>query len=430
MGDKYTDDSGCEIPQWFGVNSDQQQQQQQFAPPIGTDRRIFPINEDQPTAIANTDQQQQPPPLNHRHYHQPQLPDPSQQTHQHEQQLEYPQQQQLYPQPKAGMIHLTSDTSGSSSESISNTSGRGIPLAPGASSEPTYNVFLDEIDSCFQSSVVGENNNNAITRKRSSNADSRSAVGEGDVGSLISGGNRSSDNAVEANIGTTSSSARAKAQSERKRTREKQRRDGVNRQFAELTKVLKRLELEERQEMERKARIAAREIAGAGGAGGSKLSYQSMRLPFIGPNNSVDLVACAIVRLQHLHNLSKRQQDKVNDLKEELNDTKKTGEDTASKLKNVLFNYQIPQPPNLALTSTVANNTTSSSSSSSFLSYNNTSNTGTVDTNNMNTNTKTNMTGISTPTMKMNNTVEVSQYRQQQQQQHQQVGTNHNSDFQ
>jgi len=102
--------------------------------------------------------------------------------------------------------------------------------------------------------------------------------------------------------------------------------------------VLKRLELEEREEAERKARIAA------GSEGSISTSLHSVRLPFIAPNNSVDLIACAIVHLQHLHRMSKRQQEDLNRLEDELQNAKKAGEDTATKLKEVLFNYQIPRP--------------------------------------------------------------------------------------
>ena len=459
MDDKYTDDSGCEIPQWFGVNSpsDHQQQRQQFLPPslVGTDRRIFPIHEDPPTAVANTDQQQQqqhqppppsrppPPPINHQHYYLPKSPDPSIAQHH----VNYPYQQQLqstlfqqdkdhhHPQQQQQQQQQHHPQQQQQQQQQYYQQQRYYQQQQ----QQPYPQFPDEIDSYSQASVVGENNNNTgDTRKRSCNADSRSAVGEGDVWSQSSSsGNRSSDNSINSamvgtNIGITSLSARVKARSERKRTREKQRRDSVNRQFAELTKVLKRLELEERQEMERKARIAVgEEIAsgGGGGAGGSNVSHQNnMRLPFIGPNNSVDLVVCAIVRLQHLHSLSKRQQDKVDKVKEELIETKKAGEETASKLKGVLFNHPIPQPPNLAQASvsTVANTNTTPSPSSSFPGYNNTSNTGTVvNTNNMN------MTGTSTSAMNINNTMEVFQKQQQQQQKQQpQVGTNRNSNLQ
>ena len=42
--------------------------------------------------------------------------------------------------------------------------------------------------------------------------------------------------------------------------------------------------------------------------------------------------------------MSKRQQEDLNRLEDELQNAKKAGEDTATKLKEVLFNYQIPRP--------------------------------------------------------------------------------------
>lgn len=142
--------------------------------------------------------------------------------------------------------------------------------------------------------------------------------------------NNTTNNATNDNVVT----AKSKARSERKRTREKQRREGVNKQFAELTKVLTRIELEEREEQERKDRLAA----GESGVGSGVTSLHSVRLPFIAPNNIVDLITCAIVHLQHLHRVSKRQQEEVDRLEDKLRDAKKAGDDTATKLKDVLFN--------------------------------------------------------------------------------------------
>ena len=447
-----------DIPQWFGVNTEhqqqeqqQQQQRQQFAPPIlAAGRRIYPISEGLTTAAAATattitnidQQQQQQPALNHHQYYRPQQPDPSSQNqnhpyqrqtvayqpdvhyhlHQHQQQQLQQQQQQLeynYPtqqshsmqrDSRGRTIDLTSDRTSAAggSSDISNT--RGVGAAAGTSSE-TYNVFLDEIDNNYSqssgsTSMAGPVGNKNKATNMGNNNRKRT------YGKRISGGednsssnNRSSEDANAApTVDSITSEARAMARSERKRTREKQRRDGVNRQFAELTKVLKRLEMEEREEMERKARIAAGEVDGIGGSA-SSAAFQSMRLPFIAPNNSVDLVTCAIVRLNHLHNLSKRQQVKVNKLKEEINIAKKAGEETATKLKGVLFNYQIPAP-NLALKSP----TCIGNKPSSIGGGNNTNNNNTgMNTNNMNMNTNT--------------TIEAFQNKLQQQPQQEQVGS-------
>ena len=187
--------------------------------------------------------------------------------------------------------------------------------------------------------------------------------------------NAASSHAVNTNPTAASiAMSRSKARSERKRTREKQRRDGVNRQFAELTKVLKRLELEEREEAERKARLAA------GSDGSISASLHSVRLPFIAPNNSVDLIACAIVHLQHLHRMSKRQQEDLNRLEDELQMSKKAGEDTATKLKEVLFNYQIPRPhlgmtnPSFSVGNTSSNTSSNNNASNVGMNVNNNSN--------------------------------------------------------
>lgn len=136
-----------------------------------------------------------------------------------------------------------------------------------------------------------------------------------------------------------------KSRSERKRTREKERRDGVNRQFVELTKTLKRLENENREGIE----------------------SQGLRLPFVAPNNSANLIACALLHLKHLHEVSKRQHLELHRLRQELQTAKKVGEDTATKLKEIIFNYSMPQAgiaaaPNSSLVATALNTATQSPS--------------------------------------------------------------------
>jgi hypothetical protein len=105
---------------------------------------------------------------------------------------------------------------------------------------------------------------------------------------------------------------KANARSERKRSREKQRRCDVNKQFSDLTQVL-------------------REIEGA--KDDSRLSFS--------PANRVDLVSRTINHLEHLRDANKRQKTEIDTLKQQLDQTKKAGEDTAAKLKEAMFN----QPP-------------------------------------------------------------------------------------
>ncbi len=148
---------------------------------------------------------------------------------------------------------------------------------------------------------------------------------------------------------------KAQIRSERKRTREKQRRNGVNKQFAELAKILKRLKFEEREEVNRNTKTKD------GNANNASSALHTVHLPYVAPNNTVDLIASASIYLQHLQQVSKRQQEVVNRLENELENTKKAGEDTASKLKDVLFNCQMPRPhPGLTNPNFDVNNNSSS----------------------------------------------------------------------
>ena len=220
------------------------------------------------------------------------------------------------------------------------------------------------------------------SQQQSSSMDKTSLIRTTSGTSVGSDRSISSNNPSAQNIAIS----RSKARSERKRNREKQRRDGVNRQFSELTKVLKRLELEEREEAERKLRMSA------GSDGIMSASLHSVRLPFIAPNNSVDLIACAIVHLQHLHRMSKRQQDDLNRLEDEVQHAKKAGEDTASKLKDVLFNYQIPRPhlgmtnPSFNVGVKTSSSNINSVSSMGMNNNNNNNNSGNTINNTINTN--------------------------------------------
>ena len=126
---------------------------------------------------------------------------------------------------------------------------------------------------------------------------------------------------------TTTDDDEAQVRSERKRSREKQRRNDVNKQFAELTEILKRIEREEQ------------EIGRRDDSYGS-LSTMMAIAASTGPTNRVDLIARTIVHLERLNRTAKKQKLEFNNLREQLENTKKSGEDMAEKLKDVMFNQQ------------------------------------------------------------------------------------------
>jgi len=132
------------------------------------------------------------------------------------------------------------------------------------------------------------------------------------------------------NNGEPCEEAKAQARSERKRSREKQRRCDVNKQFANLTSVLQRIDSEEaaaaRDEAEKQ--IASTTSSSAAVAMG--------RLA-INPSNRVDLIGRTIHLLEHLHAANKRRKLEIDRLQEELELAKKAGEDTAMKLKEAML---------------------------------------------------------------------------------------------
>jgi hypothetical protein len=107
---------------------------------------------------------------------------------------------------------------------------------------------------------------------------------------------------------------KVQARSERKRSRERQRRSDVNRQFADLTHLLRQLEDEEAEDETSKARLA------------------------FNPANRVDLISRTISHLERLRESSKRRKLEVDSLQLQLEQAKKAGEDTAAKLKETMFN--------------------------------------------------------------------------------------------
>ena len=128
------------------------------------------------------------------------------------------------------------------------------------------------------------------------------------------------------------------ARSERKRSREKQRRTDVNKQFGELTEVLKRIEAEEQQLQQE---LAAREEARhPGNAANGGVQASRMILPPFSPTNRVDLIARTIAHLERLSHVTKKQVQELHSLEDQLKNAKKAGEDMAQKLKEAVFNQQ------------------------------------------------------------------------------------------
>jgi septal ring factor EnvC (AmiA/AmiB activator) len=107
---------------------------------------------------------------------------------------------------------------------------------------------------------------------------------------------------------------KVQARSERKKNREKQRRSDVNRQFADLTHMLRQIEAEEAEDENSKARLA------------------------FNAANRVDLITRTISQLERLRESSKRRKLEVSSLELQLEQAKQAGEDTAAKLKETMFN--------------------------------------------------------------------------------------------
>jgi hypothetical protein len=120
------------------------------------------------------------------------------------------------------------------------------------------------------------------------------------------------------------------ARSERKRSREKQRRCDVNRQFTDLTTVLKQIEAEE----------AAEDHSAS--TSSSSLWGVLPRVAF-SASNRVELIARTITHLERLNASNKRRKKEIDSLQQQLDLAKKAGEDTAAKLKEVMFNQPPPQ---------------------------------------------------------------------------------------
>ncbi len=125
-------------------------------------------------------------------------------------------------------------------------------------------------------------------------------------------------------------STKHQARSERKRSREKQRRTDVNKQFGELTEVLKRIESEEQQWLQQQQQQQQTGEAAA----------PAMVLPPFSPTNRVDLIARTIAHLERLSHVTKKQVQEIQNLEERLKSASKAGEDMAQKLKDAVFQQQ------------------------------------------------------------------------------------------
>ena len=162
---------------------------------------------------------------------------------------------------------------------------------------------------------------------------------------------------------TTSNNDGKEVRSERKRSREKQRRTDVNKQFNELTDVIKRIETDEQknqqdiivreQERDKEYQRQRQQTTQHGddettteedGSSSNKRLkptspstsssvMSSCVLPPFSATNRVDLIARTIAHLERLARVTNKQRSDINSLEEQLTVSKKAGEDTASKLK-------------------------------------------------------------------------------------------------
>ena len=142
------------------------------------------------------------------------------------------------------------------------------------------------------------------------NGDIDSTLGSSGVVGMNSatgnGNEYGSDRATE-----VSSEAKALARTERKRSREKQRRSDVNKQLAELTSALRKIESEDPEE--------------------------TKHLPAYSPSNRVDLICRTIQLLNSLYENNKKRKASIVDLEKQLEVAKKAGEEAAAKLKESMM---------------------------------------------------------------------------------------------
>ena len=108
-----------------------------------------------------------------------------------------------------------------------------------------------------------------------------------------------------------SAAEKARLRSERKRSREKQRRSDVNTQFADLTALLKKIEAEN-EDGENRIEL-------------STASSSNM--------NRVDLIGKTIAILNRIHNENRKRKRTIDELQDELKETKKRADEATEKLQ-------------------------------------------------------------------------------------------------
>jgi hypothetical protein len=102
--------------------------------------------------------------------------------------------------------------------------------------------------------------------------------------------------------------AKVAARTERKRSREKQRRSDVNKQFGELSKVLRQID-----------------------------AHTSGDASLYAPGNRAELIARTVRLLETMDECNKKQKREIEDLQVQLENSKKAGEEMAAKLKEQLM---------------------------------------------------------------------------------------------
>jgi hypothetical protein len=168
--------------------------------------------------------------------------------------------------------------------------------------------------------AMGDHSSAAHSEQEFSSNDEEPAVTSS---TALPGDNRDEHHATtsEQEESAVSAEALAQARSERKRSREKQRRSDVNKQFADLQQILRRIETEDLED------VGLANIA------------------LGGPTNRVDLIARTIAVLERMHDMNGKRKREVSDLNRQLEDMKKMAEDTAARLKEATVYQQGPPKP-------------------------------------------------------------------------------------
>jgi hypothetical protein len=135
---------------------------------------------------------------------------------------------------------------------------------------------------------------------------------------VIDQSSRANEDEYEDDLDGISSDSKTQARTERKRSREKQRRSDVNKQFAELSQLLRLIESDEE-------------------------GRTTLPICSAGPTNRVDLIARTIHIMGRTHELSKKRKEEIASLQKQLEESQKMAEDTAARLKEATL-YQYPGP--------------------------------------------------------------------------------------